>query len=88
MRKPLLAANWKMNGSLTENEKRLTLFKEKLSNLEHQDIVIFPPAIYIPQTANLLYNSDISWGFQNIFHESMGAYTGEHSPGMAKDYGV
>ncbi len=88
MRKPLIAANWKMNGSLADNEKRLASLLEIVTDLKKKDVVIFPPAIYIPQVANLLYNSDIAWGFQNVFYEVSGAYTGEHSPLMAKDYGV
>lgn len=86
MRQTLVAGNWKMNGSLEANERLLQAVKMGASATDTH-VAICPPAIYIPQVAELLANSKITWGGQNLSQESTGAFTGEISGAMLKDLG-
>ena len=87
MRKPLIAGNWKMNGSLKSNQALLEHVTAELKNGADQscDIVIFPPSVYLFPVINILSGMKATWGLQNVFFEHSGAYTGEISSVMAKD---
>jgi len=87
MRKPLVAGNWKMNGTLESNAELLSSLMQGVSQSPDLacDIAIFPPAVYLYQVAKALYNSTIKWGLQNVNDADQGAFTGEHSSLMAKD---
>lgn len=90
--RPLVAGNWKMNGSLVENK---TIIEGLLSSLqvsqaleENQvEVVIFPPAIYIPQVVTLTKGSGVLVGGQSISQEKEGAFTGDISAAMVKESG-
>lgn len=82
---PLVAANWKMNGSLAENE---SLLEAILALPNQSQRVICPPAVYLQQVATLIAGSDIALGAQNIDWRESGAFTGEVSGQMAKDVGA
>lgn len=86
MRKTLVAGNWKMNGSLETNKALLDAAKAALAVVD-VEVAICPPAIYIPQVAQMLAGSKISWGGQNLSEQAAGAYTGEISGAMLKDLG-
>ena len=87
MRKPLVAGNWKMNGTQQTNQVLLEALVSGVSKAANGtgEVAVFPPAVYLSQVANTLEGSGISWGLQNIFFENGGAYTGENSPVAAKD---
>ncbi|MGB0360684.1 MAG: triose-phosphate isomerase [Endozoicomonas sp.] len=85
MRQPLVAGNWKMNGS---SESIRELIDGILSGLETKaEVLVFPPYVYIQQVRDLLSGSPVKYGMQNISDQLSGAYTGEVSPLMAKDLG-
>ena len=87
MRK-LIAGNWKMNGSLAANE---TLVKALLQGLETDpgcDVAICVPAPYLWQVHALTADSPLSVGSQDVSAKPHGAYTGEKSAAMLKDFGV
>ena len=87
MRKPLVAGNWKMNGSSASNKallERILLLSEQTPNV---DIALFPPAVYLQQVQATLQNSHIKWGTQNVSQFLEGAYTGEISAPMLNDFG-
>lgn len=86
-RRRFVAGNWKMNGSLAENENLLKGLVEKQFD-ESVEIVVFPPALYVGQAVELTQGSNISVGVQNISQYEKGAYTGEISISMAKDMGA
>jgi triosephosphate isomerase len=86
MRQILVAANWKMNGSLKKNEELLHAVTVGAS-VSDAAVAICPPAIYIPQVAQRLAGSKLTWGGQNLSHEAAGAFTGEISGAMLKDLG-
>lgn len=87
MKKKLIVANWKMNGTLASNE---LLLKSVIASSEKSDanIIICPPSIYIPQVKELLVNSFISLGAQDVSAHEFGAYTGEISASMLRDLAV
>jgi triosephosphate isomerase (TIM) len=87
MRPAWVMGNWKMNGSRATIE---SLIDGMLANFPHETkahVVVFPPAIYIPRVAEKLAGSMIGWGAQTVYQEDAGAYTGELSAPMLKDYG-
>lgn len=85
-KKRFVAGNWKMNGSLEQNQFLLSALLEMVKGSD-AEIVVFPPTIYIPQVASIVKGSNIKVGIQNVSSEVKGAFTGETSLGMAKDFG-
>src|SRR6478752_7812055 len=86
MRKPLVAGNWKMNGTRVKNAQLLAILKNSSVDLQ-TELAIFPPYIYLEQIQQALSGSSISWGAQNVYQQEEGAYTGEISPKMLKEFG-
>ena len=84
MRKKLVAGNWKMHGSLAENAALLSALKPALAGIEAIVCVPFP---YLAQAQSELAGSSIAWGAQNLSEHSKGAYTGEVSASMLRDFG-
>ncbi len=84
MRKNIVAGNWKMN--LSENDA-VELAKEVAEiKVENAEIIIFPPAIFIPTISKLGLKLKI--GAQNFYPKDKGAFTGEISITQLKDAGV
>ena len=88
MRQKLVVANWKMHGNLASNKKLLEAYIEKLTPLKNVDIVVCVPYPYLAQAQMLLQNTDIAWGAQNLSKDAEGAFTGEVSAAMLKDFGA
>jgi triosephosphate isomerase len=86
--KKLVVANWKMHGNLKQNEILLNDFVATISNLKNTQVVVCAPYPYLAQLQNLLQNTDIAWGAQNLAKEEIGAFTGEVSAAMLKDFGA
>ncbi len=87
MRKKIIMGNWKMNGSAASIVELLTNLKALQSQTPKADSVVFPPSIYIPLVQSHLTNTSIAWGAQNVYPKDQGAYTGEVSAPMLKDFG-
>ena len=85
MRKPLLAANWKINKNLAEVASFFKVFIPEVSKV-NREIVICVPAAYLQEAKAILSKTEIKLGAQNVYHEQAGAYTGEISVEMAKDF--
>lgn len=86
MRRKLVAGNWKMHGSLAENQTRLTQLVSALKNNEAVDVAVFPTAPYLFQCKSLLAASGIKWGAQDVSQHASGAYTGEIATSMLEDF--
>lgn len=86
--KKLIAGNWKMNGGLAANE---ALVKAMLGGLQGAapaaEMVLCAPAPYLTQLQTLLQGGPIAWGSQDVSAHEQGAYTGEVSVAMLKDFG-
>jgi triosephosphate isomerase len=85
MRKPLIAGNWKMNGSHSGNQQLLNEIIAGSKQLTNTELAVFPPFVYIAQAQQLLKETKISWGAQNFSYKDDGAYTGEISAKMLLD---
>ncbi|MBK6559459.1 triose-phosphate isomerase [Candidatus Skiveiella danica] len=87
MKKKLIAGNWKMNGGLAANE---ALAKALLGGLSVPacNVAVCAPAPYLAQLQVLLANSAIALGAQDVSAHESGAYTGEVSVAMLKEFGV
>jgi triosephosphate isomerase len=84
-RKPILAANWKMNILPSESEKYLSEFLPLVKNQNTVEIVLCPTAITLDRVSHLLVGTNVLLGGQNIHSETSGAFTGENSAPMLKD---
>ncbi len=87
MRKPLVAGNWKMNGSRESAQALVAGIKEGVGSGATADVVICPPFVYLSEVKSLLSGSEIALGAQNVSHRGNGAYTGEISTSMLLDVG-
>lgn len=87
MRTPLVAGNWKMNGTSASNALLLDRLLAEKNKFASADVAIFPPAVYLQQVQMALNGSGLLWGTQNLSQFRQGAYTGEISAAMLKDFG-
>ena len=87
MKKKLIAANWKMNGSLAANA---SLLEQLLAGLPAAPclVTICAPAVYLQQVAALTHGSSVAAGAQDVSGHDAGAYTGEVSAAMLRDLGM
>jgi triosephosphate isomerase (TIM) len=86
MTRKLIAGNWKMNGGLAANESLVKAMLEGLAT-PACDIALCVPAPYLAQLQSLLKGSPIDWGSQDVSAHEQGAYTGEISAAMLRDFG-
>ncbi|MDD4876187.1 MAG: triose-phosphate isomerase [Dehalococcoidales bacterium] len=86
MRIPMIAANWKMNTTVSEAKKLVTEIHQELSDIKNIDKVICPPFISLATVYELTKEGSIKLGAQNVYFEEKGAYTGEISPLMLTDF--
>jgi triosephosphate isomerase len=82
MRKPFIAANWKMNKTSSETEEFINAFLPLVKDISDVDILIAPTFTSIETASRLLKLSNVLLGAQNVYYEESGAFTGEISPGM------
>ncbi|MDD7732934.1 MAG: triose-phosphate isomerase [Firmicutes bacterium] len=87
MRKPLIAGNWKMNK--TPYQAGLLIQEIKKMDLDGEvEALVCVPSIDIPSVRETMEGSSLRLGAENFFYEEEGAYTGEVSGPMLKDYEV
>jgi triosephosphate isomerase len=89
VKRPVLAANWKMNNGPTAAKTFMDAFLAGYASRTERSVVIFPPAVSLPAVAAAVSRrSDVVAGIQNIHWAEKGAFTGEISATMAKDAGA
>ena len=88
MRKPFIAGNWKMNKTPAEAREMVENLKELVADVEGVDMAVCPPAVDLDVIQDVLADSEISLGAQNMHWESSGAFTGEISAAMLQELGV
>jgi len=84
-RQPLVAANWKMNGSLASMTALLSAIKTGLQGA-NAEVAICAPYVYLANLKQQLEGSNIIAGAQNVSEHEAGAYTGEISTSMLRDF--
>lgn len=87
MRQPLVAGNWKLNGSKQSIKNLLEGIIGGIQDVKRADVAVCAPYIYLPHVADLLKGSSIGYGAQNISEYDSGAYTGEVAGSMLKEFG-
>jgi len=85
MRRKLIAGNWKMHGSLAENDVLLSGLLADMGSVK-AGVAVCVPFPYLAQAQVKLTGSAIAWGAQNISQHAKGAFTGEVSASMLKDF--
>lgn len=89
MKRPVLAANWKMNNGPTAARAFMQAFLAAYPPHTNRTVIIFPPAVSLSTvSAACAGRSDVIAGVQNIHWAEKGAFTGEISAPMAKDAGA
>ncbi len=86
MRRPLVAGNWKMNGSRATIKALLDGIKQGIGGVTKAEVVVCAPHIYLPDVAAQLAGSPVAWGAQNLSTEASGAFTGEIAASMLLDF--
>jgi triosephosphate isomerase len=87
MRRPIIAGNWKMNKTPSEAVELVKALIPLVKDAE-AEVVVCPPYISIAAVAELIKDTNIELGAQNVYFEKSGAYTGEVSIDMLKEVGV
>lgn len=89
IRKPFIAANWKMHMTTAEAVSFGQDVQEPIENLD-AEIVICPPFTALKSLSTVIWQDkpNFKLGAQDLFWEDKGAYTGEVSPLMLKELGV
>lgn len=87
MRRLLMAGNWKMHLDLRGAIQLATGLKRELADVADRDVVLFPPFPFLADVCDVLENSPIEVGAQNVHPEPQGAFTGEVSAPMLASVG-
>ena len=87
MRRPIIAANWKMHMTLDEAAVLVQGVVEGCRDMDDVDIVLAPPFTALSKVREEIRDTPIALGAQNLYWEEKGAFTGEVSPLMLKDVG-
>lgn len=88
MRKPIIAANWKMNKTLAEATSFVDEVKHTIPTKEKVDAVICSPALFLAALTEQASGTDLAIGAQTMHYEESGAFTGEISPKALQDLAV
>ncbi|MCK5851352.1 MAG: triosephosphate isomerase, partial [Kiritimatiellae bacterium] len=84
-RKKIIAGNWKMNKSVSESVSLAEGVKRDLSECRDVDVVLCPTFTSLKSVGDVIDNTSVRLGAQNMHWEINGAYTGEISPTMLRD---
>ncbi|HEX9720969.1 MAG TPA: triose-phosphate isomerase [Ramlibacter sp.] len=87
MKKKLIAGNWKMNGSTAANEDLVRALIGGMGDAACT-VAVCVPAPYLAQVQMLRAGSRLELGAQDVSEHAEGAYTGEISAAMLKEFGV
>ena len=88
MKQKLIVGNWKMNGSLAANAALLQAIKQGLPADNKAGVAVAAPAPYLAQVQAELAGTSIGVGAQDVSQHEQGAFTGEASAAMLKEFGV
>ncbi|HTX78479.1 MAG TPA: triose-phosphate isomerase [Longilinea sp.] len=86
MRKPMIAGNWKMNKTAEQARSLVGELLPGLEAVQGVDRVMCPPFTALMTVAEMLKGTEIGLGAQDMHWEASGAFTGEVSPAMVKEF--
>lgn len=88
-RKPFVGGNWKCNGTVKSNADLATALAASLKEVTKDvDVVVAPTAIHVPSAIEHFKNTGVHVAVQNVSKTKNGAFTGEISAEMVKDFGL
>ncbi len=87
MRNRLVAGNWKMHGSRAANRALLGAIVAEAGKAGRVECAVCVPYPYLAQVAEQLAGTAVAWGAQNVSEHAQGAYTGEVSAAMLREFG-
>ena len=87
MKKKLIVGNWKMNGALASNQALIDALLADLGAPD-ADVAVCVPSVYLAQLQILLKGRSIALGAQDVSQHAVGAFTGETSATMLKEFDV
>ncbi len=87
MRRKLVAGNWKMHGGLAQNAELLNAVRSGMDLIDGMDCAVCVPFPYLAQAQQALAGSRVKLGAQDVHQLDKGAYTGEVSASMLRDFG-
>ncbi len=87
-RRPMMAANWKMNKTVREAQDYTAALIPRAADAEGVDVAVFAPFTCAGEVARMAEDSAVIPGVQNFFYEDSGAFTGEVSAPMLLDLGI
>ena len=82
MRTPIIAGNWKMHKTVAEAVELAKGVRDAVAAVDGVDVVLCPPFTAIAAVKDVVANSEVGVGAQNMYFETQGAFTGEISPLM------
>ncbi len=86
MRTPIIAGNWKMFKTAAEATALVNAMLGPLQALPTVERVLCPPFTSLSTVASLVHGTGIGVGAQDLYWEKEGAFTGEVSPLMVKEF--
>jgi triosephosphate isomerase (TIM) len=87
MRTPLVAGNWKMNGTREGVQTLLAGIKSGVAQAKGAELAVCAPFVFLAEVQASLQGSGIAWGGQDLSVHDAGAYTGEISGPMLREFG-
>ena len=80
MRKCIVAGNWKLNNTIAQSEALMKDIVKGIGNMADEcEVVVCPPFTAIKSVADMVANTGISVGGQDLYWQASGAFTGEVS---------
>ncbi len=87
MRQPLVAGNWKMNGSKADAAALINGINAEMNKITKTEVAVCVPFPYLYLAEQLLADTSIRYGAQDVSREDSGAFTGQVSAAMLLDFG-
>ena len=87
-RRPMMAANWKMNKTIREAEQYTAALLPRAADAEGVEVAVFVPFTCLHEVSRMAEDTPVIAGAQNFYHEDAGAFTGEVSVPMLQDAGA
>ncbi len=87
-RRPMMAANWKMNKTVREAQEYTAALLPRAADAEGVDVAVCVPFTCLSEVARMAEDSAVIAGAQNFYYEDSGAFTGEISAPMLLDVGA
>ena len=84
----LVVGNWKLHGDWHSNAERLAVLHQHGASVPGVTLAVCVPMPYLQQAQQALQNGAVAWGAQDVSAHATGAYTGEVSAAMLKEFGA